>query len=52
MESTGAYTGIFPETFKLLNKFLVLQVRTASVETSVNYMKHMHICAMALLTKT
>ena len=37
MESTGAYTGIFPETFKLLNIILVLPVGTASVERSVSY---------------
>lgn len=39
MESTGAYTGIFPETFKLLNIILVLPVGTASVERSFSYMK-------------
>jgi len=39
MESTGAYTGIFPETFKLLNIILALPVGTASVERSFSYMK-------------
>ncbi|KAI6648551.1 Zinc finger protein [Oopsacas minuta] len=39
MESSGAYTGIFPETFKLLNIILVLQVGTASVERSFSHMK-------------
>ena len=39
MESTGAYTGIFPEMFKLLNIILILPVGTASVQRSVSYMK-------------
>ncbi len=39
MESTGAYTGIFPETFKLLNIILVLPVRTASIDRSSSYKK-------------
>ena len=39
MESTGTHTGIFPETFKLLNMILVLPVGTASVERYFSYMK-------------
>ncbi len=36
---TGAYSGIFPETFKLLNIILVIPVGTASVERSFSAMK-------------
>ena len=39
MEPLGAYTGIFPEIFKLLNIILVLPVGTASVERSFIHMK-------------
>ena len=39
MEASGAYTGIFPEMFKLLNIILTLPVGTASVELSFSYMK-------------
>ena len=39
MEASGAYTGIFPEIFKLLNIILVLPVGTASVERSFSSMK-------------
>ena len=39
MEVSGAYTGIFPEMFKLLNIILVLPVGTASVERSFRRMK-------------
>ncbi len=39
MESTSAYTDIFPEIFKLMNLILVLPVGTASVERSFSKMK-------------
>ena len=39
MEKSGAYTGIFPDMFKLLNIILVLPVGTASVERSFSQMK-------------
>ena len=39
MAASGAYTGIFPEIFKLLNIILVLPVGTASVERSFSSMK-------------
>ena len=39
MEASGAYTGIFPEMFKLLNIILALPVGTASVERSFSHMK-------------
>ena len=39
MEASGAYTGIFPKIFKLLNIILVLPVGTASVERSFSSMK-------------
>ena len=39
MEASGAYTGLFPEMFKLLNIILVLPVGTASVERSFSQMK-------------
>ena len=45
MESTGAYTGIFPETFKLLNIILVLQLEQLQLK-DISYMKliktHIH----------
>ena len=41
MEASGAYTGIFPEMFKLLNIVLALPVGTASVKRSFSYMKLM-----------
>ena len=39
MERSGAYGGIFPEIFKLINIILVLPVGTASVERSFSSMK-------------
>ncbi len=39
MESTSAYTDIFPEIFKLMNLILALPVGTASVERSFSKMK-------------
>ncbi len=39
MESTSAYTDIFPEIFKLMNLSLALPVGTASVERSFSKMK-------------
>ena len=39
MESTNAYTDIFPEIFKLLNILLTLPVGTATVERSFSQMK-------------
>ena len=39
MEASGAYSGIFPEIFKLLNILLVLPVGTATVERSFSRMK-------------
>ena len=39
MESTEAYTSIFPEMFKLLNILLSLPVGTATVERSFSQMK-------------
>ena len=39
MEKLGAYTGIFPDMFKLLNIILVFPVGTASVERSFSLMK-------------
>ena len=39
LESTRAYIGIFPETFKLFNIILVLPVGTATVEKPFSYMK-------------
>ena len=39
MEKSGAYTGIFPDMFKLLNTILVLPEGTASVERSFSRMK-------------
>ena len=39
MERSGAYSGIFPEIFKLINIILVLPVGTASVERSFSSMK-------------
>lgn len=38
-EASGAYSGLFPEMFKLLNIILVLPVGTASVERSFSQMK-------------
>ena len=39
MESSGAYTDIFPEMFKLLDIVLALPLGTASVERSFSQMK-------------
>ena len=39
MEASGAYTGVFPEMFKLLNIILALPVGTASVERFFSHMK-------------
>ena len=39
IESTNAYTDIFPEMFKLLNILLTLPVGTATVEQSFSQMK-------------
>ena len=39
MESTNAYTDIFPQIFKLLNILLTLPVGTATVERSFSQMK-------------
>ena len=40
MKASGAYTGLFPEMFKLLN---IILVGTASVERSFSQMKQMRI---------
>ena len=39
LESSEAFTGIFPETFKLLNIILALPVGTATVERSFSQLK-------------
>lgn len=39
MESSDAYTNIFPEIFKLLNIILALPIGTATVERSFSQMK-------------
>ena len=39
MESSGAYTDIFPEIFKLLDILLALPVGTATVEQTFSQMK-------------
>ena len=39
MEASGAYTGLFPEMFKLFNIILVLPVGRASAERSFSQMK-------------
>jgi len=39
LETTGAYKGIFPHTFKLLSIFLALPIGTATVERSFSEMK-------------
>ena len=44
MESTNAYTDIFPEMFKLLNILLTHPVGTATVERSFSQMKPVKTC--------
>ena len=44
MESTNAYTDIFPETFMLLDILLALPVGTATVEWSFSQIKLIKIC--------
>ena len=49
MESTSAYTDIFPEIFKLMNLILALPVGTASVERSFSKMKLGFVTELAIL---
>ena len=44
MELSGAYRGIFPEIFKLLDILLTLPVATATVERSFSQMKIVKTC--------